>query len=173
MKKALNDIITDPIVFLDRLFGMIDERGVNVDSYLLDHICYRVGTTEEYEVKKRELLDHGTLLIESMVNGRLISTFKLHSPIVYKNRNIEVIELPAPKPGKSYESGLEHVEFVATHPLSEIVEAYPQHEFEVFGINKAINADVTLKLGEYCIRFHNQTLEEVIEKELQEEKKHV
>ena len=165
MKKPLNDIITDPIVFLDKLFGMIDESGVNVDSYLLDHICYRVGTTDEYEIKKSELLDHGDLLIESMVNGRLISTFKFHSPIVYKNRKIDVIELPAPKPGKTYESGLEHVEFVATHPLSEIVEKYPKLNFEIFGINKAFNADVTLKLGEYCIRFHNLTLEEVIEAE--------
>jgi predicted metalloenzyme YecM len=173
MKKALNDIITDPIVFLDKLFMMIDESGLNVDAYFLDHICYRVGTTAEYETKKLELLEHGKLLVESMVNGRMISTFKFYEPIKYKNRFIDVIELPAPKPGKSYESGLEHVEFVATHPLKNFVEKYPKLDFEVFGIDKAINADITLKLGDYCIRFHNQTLEAVIQEELRVEKKHV
>jgi predicted metalloenzyme YecM len=165
MQKSLNEIISDPIIFLEKLFSMIDESGMNVDSYFLDHICYRVGTESEYSAKKAELLNLGTLLIESMVNGRMISTFKLHSPIIYKNRVIDVLELPAPKPGKTYESGLEHVEFVATHPLSEFLAKYPELDFEIFGINKALNADITLKLGEYCIRFHNQTLEEVIQAE--------
>lgn len=163
MNKTLNDIITDPIVFLDTLFSRIDDIELNVEKYFLDHICYRVATNAEYTIKKAELALHGTLLIESMVNGRMIATYKLHEPIVYKNRKIDVIELPAPKANHSYESGLEHVEFVTKEPLQKIVDRYPQFAFEVFGIHKKINADITLKLGEYCIRFHNQTLEEVIE----------
>lgn len=168
MKKSLNDIITDPHIFLDKLFHLIDEAGMDVNSYMLDHLCYRVGSPAEYETKKHELLEHGKLLVESMVNGRMISTYKLHKPIIFEGREIDVLELPAPKPGKSYESGLEHVEFVAHHPLKDIVKKYSDLEFETFGIDKEVNADVTLKLGEYCIRFHNQTLEEVIEKEIEE-----
>ena len=162
MTRSLNDIISDPIVFLEKLFEMLDDIGLEVDQYLLDHLCYRVESVNEYKQKKAELESFGELLAETMVGGRLISTFKLHNPIEFRNRKINLIELPSPKPSHSYKSGLEHVEFVTTLPLSKIVEKYPQYKFEVFGINKKINADVTLKLGEYCIRFHNKSLEDVI-----------
>lgn len=161
----LNDIISDPQVFLDDLFDKA--HGIDLKPYFLDHICYRVGSVEEYLEKKEQLKAHGDMLIESMVNGRMIATFKLHQPIVYKERLIDVVELPAPKPGHSYKSGLEHAEFVSG-PLSDVVEKYPHLEFDTSGINKAINADITLRLGEFCIRFHNQTLESVIAHELKQ-----
>ena len=82
-----------------------------------------------------------------------------------------MIELPSPKSGHKYKSGLEHVEFVTKDPLQKIVDRYPQYAFEVFGIHKKINADITLKLGDYCIRFHNQSLEDVIKSELKLHKK--
>lgn len=164
-KKALNTIISDPKIFLDQLFSLIEKAGMSVDEYFLDHICYRVGSEAEYQQKKAELHEHGDMLIESMVNGRMIATFKLHSPILYKNRKIDVLELPAPKPGHAYASGLEHVEFVSKQSLQSIVDENPACIFETQGINKEINADITLRLGEYCIRFHNQTLEDVIAEE--------
>ena len=168
---SLKDIITDPNEFLEKLFFMLEDIGLDVEKYPLDHICYRVESMDEYREKKKALESFGTLLIESMVNGRLISTFKLSEPIVFKNRKIELIELPSPKPGHKYKSGLEHVEFVTKDPLQKIVDRYPQYAFEVFGIHKKINADITLKLGEFCIRFHNQSLEEVIKAELKQQRK--
>ncbi|MFA6238421.1 MAG: VOC family protein [Bacteriovorax sp.] len=165
MNKILADIITDPIVFLEDLFLRLEDIGLEVDKYELDHLCYRVETVDEYKIKRDELMPFGELLVESMVNGRLISTFKLHEPIIYKNRKIYLLELPSPKARHSYKRGLEHVEFVTKLPLQKIVERYPQYSFEVFGIHKKINADITLKLGDYCIRFHNQSLEDVIKEE--------
>ena len=165
MEKTLSDIIGNPHDFLTDLFGRIDDIELDVEPYFMDHICYRVDSEENYITKREELKHHGELLIESMVNGRLISTFKLHKPIEFKNRKVELLELPAPKPGHSYPAGLEHVEFVTKDPLQKIVDKYPQYAFEVFGIHKKINADITLKLGNYCIRFHNQTLEDVIKQE--------
>lgn len=163
--KALNEIIGDPLLFLEELFSRIEDIELNVDNYLLDHICYRVETTDLYQQKKKELIAHGELLAESNVNGRPISTFKLKQPIQYKKRTIDLIELPAPKQGHNYKNGLEHAEFVTKEPLQKIVDRYPQYAFEVFGIHKKINADITLKLGNYCIRFHNQRLDEVIRME--------
>ena len=171
--KSLSEVIGDPIIFLDEIFHRLEEIELDIAPYFLDHLCYRVGSEEEYQTKKSELEKLGNLLVESMVNGRLISTFKLHQAIAYKNRLIDVLELPAPKPDHAYKSGLEHVEFVTKDALQKIVDRYPQYNFEVFGIHKKINADITLKLGEYCIRFHNHTLEDVIKKEIQEEIKNV
>lgn len=169
--KELKDIITDPVDFLEKLFYMLEDIGLDVEKYPLDHLCYRVETMNEYREKKMALEAFGTLLIESMVNGRLISTFKLTEPIVFKNRKIDLIELPSPKSGHKYKSGLEHVEFVTKDPLHKIVDRYPQYAFEVFGIHKKVNADITLKLGDYCIRFHNQSLEDVIKAELKHKKR--
>lgn len=165
MNENLKPIIGDPQIFLEELFGMLSEIELNVEKYELDHICYRVGSEEEYSRKKKALAPYGELLIESMVNGRMISTFKLHDPIEFRKRKIFLLELPAPKPNHSYKSGLEHVEFVTKDPLQKIIDRYPQYSFEAFGIHKKINADITLKLGEYCIRFHNQSLEDVIKLE--------
>lgn len=165
MNQNLSNIIGDPIHFLDSLFEMINDIELKVDKYELDHICYRVTSIEEYKEKKEALASFGELLVESMVNGRMISTFKLHTPIVYKNRKIYLLELPAPKASHSYKSGLEHAEFVTKEPLQKIIDRYPQYSFEAFGIHKKINADITLKLGDYCIRFHNQSLEDVIKLE--------
>lgn len=170
--KTLTDVITDPHLFLDDLFARLDDIGLEVDNYELDHICYRVETTDEYKIKREELKAFGELLVESMVNGRLISTFKLREPILFRKRSIYLIELPSPKSAHSYKSGLEHVEFVTKLPLQSIVDRYPQYAFEVFGIHKKINADITLKLGDYCIRFHNQNLEEVINLEKKLHKTH-
>jgi predicted metalloenzyme YecM len=162
MGDQIKNIIGDPQIFLDQIFAMIDDIDLDVDHFEMDHICYRVASNLEYLEKKNALASHGTLLIESMVSGRLISTFKLHEPIVYKNRKVYLLELPAPKASHAYKSGLEHVEFVTKVPLQKIVDRYPQYSFLTFGIHKKINADITLKLGEYCIRFHNQSLLDVI-----------
>ena len=82
--KELKDIITDPVEFLEKLFYMLEDIGLDVEKYPLDHICYRVETMDEYREKKIALESFGTLLIESMVNGRLISTFKLLNLLVLK-----------------------------------------------------------------------------------------
>ncbi len=168
---ALDDIIGNPLVFLEELFSRINDIELDVTPYFLDHICYRVESVSDYKLKKEQLMLHGELLIESMINGRLISTFKLHTPIEFDKRKIELLELPAPKAGHAYKAGLEHAEFVTTTPLQKIVAKYPQYAFEVFGIHKKINADITLKLGNFCIRFHNQSLEDVIKFEKQHMKK--
>lgn len=164
--KSLNDSIGNAEAFLEKLFSMLEDIELDIVEKLeLDHICYRVSTMEEYKTKKEELNSFGTLLVESTVNGRLISTFKLNEPIIFKNRKIFLIELPQPKNTFSYKTGLEHAEFVTREPLQKIVNRYPQFAFETFGINKKINADITLKLGDFCIRFHNQSLEDVIKLE--------
>ena len=165
MSKTLTEVIGDPILFLEELFKRLDDIELDVEKYELDHICYRVETKEEYLQKKLEMAPLGDLLIESTVNGRSIATYKLHSPIVFRNRSIFLIELPAPKSQHSYKSGLEHAEFVTKEPLEKIMSRYPQYAFEAFGIHKKINPDITLKLGEFCIRFHNQSLFDVIKQE--------
>ncbi len=165
-KKLLNEHFGNPIDFLEELFSRLSSIELSLDAYELDHICYRVESLEQYISKKNELSLFGDLLAESLVSGRKISTFKLFEPILFRERTINIIELPAPKNGNQYRSGFEHAEFVTKIPLHEIVKKYPQYAFEIYGIHKKTNADITLKLGDYCIRFHNQSLEDVINEEI-------
>ncbi|KAJ3063854.1 hypothetical protein HDU98_000377 [Podochytrium sp. JEL0797] len=103
----------------------------NLGNCPMDHICLRVGTTAEYEQWKHFLSNHleAELLIESLIAGRPIATFKLQEKdaiTVVDNqwtaavpefgsrkgfRSIRVIELPSPKPGSYYPTGWEHAEF--------------------------------------------------------------
>jgi predicted metalloenzyme YecM len=163
--KTNQDVLGDYNTFLEQIFTMFDELDMVVKIEEVDHLCYRVKTQADYQAKKTEFNEIGELLIESLVNGRNICTYKLHNPIVFKDKTIRLIELPAPKNSHSYNNGLEHLEFVTKEPLQKIVDRHPHLMFETFGINKKINADITLKLGDYCIRFHNQSLDDVIKLE--------
>ena len=163
--KTNQDVLGDYNKFLDDIFTMFEELDLMVKIEAVDHICYRVKTLDDYKNKKVEFNEIGELLIESMVNGRNICTYKLNTPLIYKDKTIPLVELPAPKNSHSYNNGLEHLEFVTKEPLQKIVDRHPHLMFKTFGINKKINADITLKLGDYCIRFHNQSLEDIIKLE--------
>lgn len=47
-----HDIFADVPGFLDRIFVHIASDNIDVSSYILDHICYRVETMTEYESMK-------------------------------------------------------------------------------------------------------------------------
>lgn len=107
--------------FIAQIQCLIAKLGISVSSYSIDHVCWRTATQEEYCLCKKELGLIGTLLIESIIGGRLISVFKLATPISCDGREIDVIELPSPKAGSEYASGLEHCEFVVDESLENFV----------------------------------------------------
>ena len=115
--KNLTDIIGNIDIFLEQVFLNLDKAGIDTKNYFLDHLCYRTSSQEEYVKKKTELFDYGELLVEAPVNGRLISTFKFFKPVIYKNNEIPMIEIPSPKQGKNYQSGLEQFSMLFTFNL--------------------------------------------------------
>ena len=161
--------------FLNTIFRQLQAKGVDVSGYFCDHMCYRVATVEEYKSLKDQLATVADLLREEMIGGRPIATYKLQVPIGYDggpfadgNRSIPLLELPSPKPGSSYASGLEHVEFVIPDSLDKFTASYPDFAWDMKGAQKALNADVRLALaGDISVKFHNQSLEEVVEYEKQ------
>ncbi|OIO18787.1 MAG: hypothetical protein CO029_00030 [Candidatus Magasanikbacteria bacterium CG_4_9_14_0_2_um_filter_41_10] len=148
--------------FLDNIFSSLAEVDIDVSTFFLDHICYRVKTGEEYETYKNILSEYGTLLSETMVSGRVISTYKLHEPITYKERHIPLLELPSPKPGKHYARGLEHVEFVIDTSFDAFMKKYPHVSFETKDLEKKINPDIRISFDGCSVKFHQQSLEDVI-----------
>lgn len=151
------------IDFIKDLFKKLEDRKIYFkNSWDIDHLCYRCATDDEYEQLKPYFLRFSDLLIESPVNGRLISTFKLHNPIHFKDWIIDLIELPAPKKNKPTPSGFEHIEVVCDENLHDFSLKFNSDIINTKGLDKAFNSELELDLGDKKIKFHNYSLESVI-----------
>jgi len=154
------------LVFLSSLEKLLQEHRLLTftNSLVLDHICFRVSDVSSYVKYQNKFLNISKLLIESKVNGRLISTYKLNDPIIWESRVISVIELPEPKSVNNYNTGFEHAEFVTDLSFEKIIKKFPNLNFSKKGMHKEINPELKVQLSkEIAIKFHHQPLEEVIE----------
>lgn len=154
-----------PKAFLERLFAALEQVGVDVSGMPLDHLCYRVGTTERYALLRNALCDQGELLAETIIGGRPIATFRLHAPIIHGTRAIHLVELPSPKPGSPYAEGWEHAEFVVNEDLLSFTQRHPLVTWDLGDLHKPHNPDVRLYLGDISVKFHRMALDEVIQQE--------
>jgi predicted metalloenzyme YecM len=195
--------ITDATVFLSYLrdnipsflTSVIEELTVryemDVTTHHADHVCYRTGSIEQYSRLVNALsaaTNDFRLLTESVISGRPIATFKMTTPIIIKTaygiRTLDVIEIPSPKAGSPYHSGLEHVEFVlgdGSHEspvnseahqiaLTDWMSRYPSVIWNVKALDKACNPDTSTsfgiaKYGTVTVKFHLIPLEDVIKSE--------
>jgi predicted metalloenzyme YecM len=173
-EKILN-VGVSMLDFLECVESFCQERKLLVTDKEIDHICYRVESHEEYRIALLNLADYGSILAESMIGGRPISTVLLHNPIEFKSWKISCIELPSPKLGSYYPSGWEHCEVVIGTPgmtpvnnreyLEVFTSQHPELVFDLRSIGKDINADVSLpiKFNDYkfSVKFHCLPLHDV------------
>lgn len=159
---SLDTLLGSPLPFLDKLFAALAQDGVEVSGYELDHICYRVDELKRYEELKIALGHLGDLLGENQIGGRPIATFHLYQPLSYQGREIFLVELPAPKSGSYYPEGYEHVEFVIDVSFQDFLDRYPELPFKTKGIAKPVNADIQLQYEGFGVKFHRQSLSDVI-----------
>jgi predicted metalloenzyme YecM len=163
----MNKFLNDTNLFLEQIFINLEQAGISTRNYFLDHICYRTGSLDEYQAKKDEFEKLGKILIEAKVNGRLISTFAFNQPVIYKSYKIPMIELPAPKAGKTYQSGFEHVEFVIDESLADFIKRYSNINLDTTNINDPMNPDVKISFSDgLSVKFHVESLDKIIEKEI-------
>lgn len=149
--------------FLDGLFKQLSAAPFELEAHWdIDHLCFRVDSIEAYESYKETFSKLGTLLIESDVNGRPISTFELNYPVRYQNWLIRLIELPAPKKGKICKTGFEHIEIVIDISLTKLVAKYPKLSWDQSGMVKLFNSELELPLKDGAVKFHNLSLRSVV-----------
>lgn len=149
--------------FLDKVFDELSESSFKIKEHWdIDHICFRVETQDEY-IKVTQLVSGlGELLAESPVNGRMISTYKLKTPIWYEDYIIELVEIPQPKEGSPKKSGFDHIELVVDEVLADLPSKFESEDWGLKGLEKTYNPELKLSLGETGIKLHNQSLESVI-----------
>lgn len=192
-RKFLYQLKEDGPKFLSVIIDGLRKEKFDITEMMADHICYRTETVDDYKELKAALMSLSTevceLLIESEVGGRPIATFKLgeSSAIACPNNDliIDVLEIPAPKEGRHYQSGLEHVEFViggSKAPSSPLngpdhrkvlenwMECHPDVTWNIKALDKEIDPDVSMKIetedfGICSVKFHLWPLSRVIDYE--------
>jgi len=159
------NLLGRPDAMMDAVLAQMQTLHLPTDL-VCDHVCYRVATMERYIELREALRAYGELASEAVVAGRVIATFALHQPYAYKGRTIPAIELPAPKPGKAYAEGWEHMEMVVAEPLAAFVARYPNLSFNTGAMHKPHNPEVALQITpQYQAKFHNMPLLDVIARE--------
>mmetsp|Transcript_24147 Transcript_24147/g.70841 ORF Transcript_24147/g.70841 Transcript_24147/m.70841 type:complete len:197 (-) Transcript_24147:254-844(-) len=167
--------------FVLGLRGLLETAGVATCAYTCDHVCHRTSSQQEYTSLRDGLLalpETVELLVEGEIGGRMISTFRFREPIVVEESySVACLEVPAPKPGKPYATGLEHAEFVlegtlrspvgddkARQGLETFMASHPGVRWDTRALHKAVNPDVSATFeGGISAKFHLCPLEEVIE----------
>lgn len=151
------------VQFLDKLFLQMANQSIVLENHWdIDHLCFRTSTEEAYQKFKSDFSNIAALLIESEVSGRLISTFKMHKPVQFKNWRIDVVELPAPKKGKVTHEGFEHIEIVTDLTFQEIQTKYPNCKYDPSGLVKDFNQELEIELEGCALKFHALSLESVV-----------
>lgn len=148
--------------FLDSIFAILHQNRIDLENLEIDHLCYRTSSEENYNEMKEVFSKIGKCLIESNVNGRLIATYKLSEPIHFKEYIIDLVEVPAPKIGKITTEGFEHIEVVTTQNFDDLIKKYSHLNIETKGLAKSFNPELEINFGDMAIKFHNQSLESVI-----------
>jgi predicted metalloenzyme YecM len=160
----IEDIYSSGNEFLKNLFEQVLEN-VKLNKVEIDHLCYRISSTDIYLKYKEELKEFGELISEELISGREISTFKLIKPFEYNDIKVYLLELPSVKEGSPYEEGFEHFEMVINESFESFMDDNSQLEFITKDITKPVNADIQIKLSKGKVKFHHQSLEEVIKLE--------
>ncbi len=161
---ALQTIIGDYSTFLDTIIQKIGAAGFDfADFSQMDHMCYRAVSDENYQYKKQELQQVGTILAETMVNGRPIVTVRLHEPVRHSNWRIDAIELAAPKEGQPMREGLDHVELVLYDSFDTFLGKHPDKDFVLDSRDRGINPEIGFRLGDgLTVKFHLLSLTTVV-----------
>lgn len=157
-----NQYYNEASLFLEKLFFELKEKTVSFEKWDIDHLCFRTESLEHYEKIKTDFALFSDLLIESPVNGRPIATYKLKKAWRFQQHFIDLIEVPAPKPNKVVRPGFEHIEVVYPFSFHEIQKLYPELNFEDNKNHKKFNPELVANLKAGDIKFHHQSLENVI-----------
>ncbi|MBB64619.1 MAG: hypothetical protein CMO81_06100 [Waddliaceae bacterium] len=151
--------------FLDHVFDHLKEEGINTDRYFIDHLCYRSASEEDYQALQSAFASVAKKIHEALVGGRMISIFTFHEPILYRGHKITLFELPAPKPGREEINAWEHLEFVIDEDLYSFQTKYPNTVFDTKNLNRVENPDLTLHFPNTMVRFHLESLHDIVMRE--------
>lgn len=125
MTDPIEDIIGDYRAFAAQQRDRLAARGIDISSYELSHLAYRVAEWDEY-VRVRGLLErHAVANRENLWNGRPISMIVPAQRLeVLDGKFVPLIELIPPVHQRVYKMGLEHLGVVVGDTFDAFVEKH-------------------------------------------------
>jgi len=142
-------------LFIKNIFHKIQEFGIDVSDFEMDHIGYQTSSDEDYDRLKSECEAMGTMVSEAIVGGRRVGIYQLHTMLQYQQYRISAFELVAPKEGQICPSALEHVEFVLNEPFDSFMKKYPTISWDTIAIAQPDFPMIKLKLDKNLqVKFH-------------------
>lgn len=124
--------------FMERIIQFSSLIGIDFNAMQLDHIALRVNEHHLAELAHQAWKKYGTVISDTVINGRPIIVLEFELPIKYQHWQIECLELPYPAEGKSYpQAGWEHVEFVVS-PSSCVASDFEQPDYYLAALKRTI-----------------------------------
>jgi predicted metalloenzyme YecM len=125
MADPVEDIIGDYRAFAAQQRDRLSARGIDITTYPLSHLAYRVPEWDEY-VRVRGLIErHAVANRENVWNGRPISLIVLEQPLeVLEGQSVSLIELIPPVHQRVYKMGLEHLGVVIGNTFDAFVDVH-------------------------------------------------
>ncbi|MEP7379276.1 MAG: VOC family protein [Chloroflexota bacterium] len=110
MAGSVEEIIGDYRAFAAQQRDRLTARGIDISSYALSHIAYRVAEWDEYVRVRSQLERQAVANRENFWNGRPISLIVPAEPMeVLDGKVVPLIELIPPVHQRVYKMGLEHL----------------------------------------------------------------
>ncbi len=134
--------------FLDVVYNKLKALNINTTEFKIDHIAYQTDSTKDYEDKVNSFNGIAEKFSEHIVGGRRVPIFKLDNPLEYNEQTFFVFELLEPKQGQIVESAWEHVEFLTNDSIEELMEKYPNINWNTEVINREEFPMLILELGD-------------------------
>lgn len=156
--STFNQICQD---FLARIDQNMADIGLDLEQFdLIDHLCFRVATTEEYHAYLSAFECAGKPFgAPALINGRDIVTFELSPGIQYKKFKINALELPDIKESSPYKTGMQHIEIILENKvaLEKLLADHPQVPFETKALNHIFDPEIEISFSDAsCVKFHTR-----------------
>jgi hypothetical protein len=159
------EVVGDYKSFISDILKRAADLKIDAGNFSIDHLCYRVASLADYEEMKQKLMAVSSAYVENLHNNRPIAKFLLKTPLTFEKHAVPLIELPAPKAGTAYSSGLEHLEMAVGDGFDEFV---PQYQNLWTGKSDKGVGNPTVYIvfdNGKTIKFHKNSLSDVLRSE--------
>ena len=166
MNHPIADIIGDYPAFVAQQRDRLTTRGIDVTSYPLSHLAFRVPEWDQYVHVRTRLERHAVASAENVWNGRPIAMIIPEEPMrVLDDKVVPLIELIPPVHQRVYKMGMEHVGFVVGKDAAEFSRTHREvltgQQFQ-----SSTSEPYYILFEDFThVKFHQRSLREVVELE--------
>jgi len=166
MPDPIADIIGDYRAFTALQRDRLAARGIDIASYELSHLAFRVPEWDHYVHLRTVLERHAVANRENVWNGRPISLLLLAEPLrVLDDQVIPMVELIPPVHQRTYKMGMEHFGVVVGEDVDDFSR---QHRAALTGqqFQSAANEPYYVLFEDFThVKFHRRSLRAAVELE--------